>query len=175
MPEYRRLYVEGGTYFFTVNLADRRSDLLTRYVGALREAYREMTDRMAVATVAIVVLPDHLHCVWRLPQNDCDFSSRWKFLKSAFSRKLPATADAAVSRREGERGVWQRRFWEHAIRDEKDLENHIDYIHFNPVKHGQASSPDEWRYSSWHKWKAEYNVLWSKAYDANLLQVGERS
>lgn len=156
MPNYRRLYVPGGAYFFTVNLLDRSDDLLVRHIGALRRAWRDTRRALPFETLAVVVLPDHLHCMWRLPEDDHDFSIRWKRLKARFSRLIPRAADAAATLRRGERGVWQRRFWEHAIRDDDDYAAHVDYIHFNPVKHGYVSDPGDWRYSSWRWWKRDY-------------------
>ena len=156
MPNYRRLYVPGGTYFFTVNLLDRSRDVLTRHIEELRAAYGAIAKELPFETVAIVILPDHLHCIWTLPDGDPDFSTRWKRIKREFSVRLPRTADANVTRRTGERGVWQRRFWEHMIRDDADLARHVDYIHFNPVKHRHVKDADDWPYSTWRHWKREY-------------------
>lgn len=156
MPHYRRLFVPGGTYFFTVNLLDRQGDLLTREIEKLRAAWRYTMRRHAFETIAAVILPDHLHCIWRLPPDDNDFPTRWRLIKTEFSRSLPQGADACKKRRAGERGIWQRRYWEHCIRDAEDLDRHIDYIHFNPVKHGHVRDPDDWPYSTWDDWKKEY-------------------
>ncbi|MFQ5562552.1 MAG: transposase [Parvularculaceae bacterium] len=156
MPNYRRLFVPGGTYFFTVNLLDRSSDLPTRHIGLLRNAYRYVVARRPFETIAIVILPDHLHCAWRLPPEDHDFPTRWRLFKERFTKGLPADAETRRGRRKGERGVWQRRFWEHAIRNDEDLSRHVDYIHFNPVKHRYVADPDDWPYSTWHEWKREF-------------------
>lgn len=150
MPHYRRLFIPGGTYFFTATLEDRSQKLLTENIEALRAAYRYVLGRRPFETVAIVILPDHLHCVWTLPQGDQDFPTRWRLLKSQFTRRLP---NAGTGRRKGERGVWQRRYWEHAIRDDDDLEKHVNYIHGNPVKHGLVADQDDWPYSSWHEYR----------------------
>ncbi len=158
MPEYRRLFVPGGTYFFTLCLADRRADTLVRHVDALRAAYRKCVVAAPVETLAICILPDHLHMVWRLPDGDHDFSSRIGQFKGAFTRALPDTAKQEGRKRE--RGIWQQRFWEHAIRDETDLENHVNYIHFNPVRHGHVRDMDEWPWSSWHRFKRDYGQAW---------------
>lgn len=155
MPEYRRLFVPGGTYFFTVNLHDRTSDLLTNHIDVLRGAYKYVCERHPFETAAIVILPDHLHCIWRLPPDDHDFPKRWRLLKERFTKGLPPGV-AAEGRRKGERAVWQRRFWEHAIRDDADFERHVDYVHFNPVKHGHVTDPDDWPYSTWREYKREY-------------------
>ena len=151
MPDYQRVFVPGGEYFFTVNLEDRSSDLLTRNIEALRAAWRHVEERMPFETVAAVVLPEHLHCIWRLPYADADFSGRWRIFKARFTRSLPPP-QRPLGRRPGEYNVWQRRFWEHAIRDDRDRETHVAYIHNNPVKHGLCSRVDEWPYSTWRRW-----------------------
>ncbi len=156
MPHYRRLFVPGGTYFITVNLFDRRSGLLTREIAKLRAAWAYAARRHPFETVAAVVLPDHLHCIWRLPPNDHDFPMRWRLIKTEFSRALARAEGLDGSRRPGERAVWQRRYWEHAIRDDDDLNRHVNYVHFNPVKHGHALNPDNWPYSTWQDWKKLY-------------------
>jgi putative transposase len=156
MPNYRRLRIPGGTFFFTVNLQNRRTDLLIRHVEALRGAYRYVTARYPFETLAICILPEHFHCVWKLPPGDDDYSTRIRPIKEHFVRGLPeGVAPGGV--RKGEAGVWPRRFWEHAIRDERDLDAHIDYVHFNPVRHGYAADPDHWPHSTWRRWKIENN------------------
>ena len=137
MTAYRRNFIPGGCFFFTVNLADRRLRLLTENVEALRSAFRESCQRHPFAIDAMVVLPDHLHTVWTMPEGDRDFARRWRLIKSTFSRNFAAGEPVSASRAaKSERGIWQRRYWEHTIRDEDDLGRHIDYIHINPVKHG---------------------------------------
>ena len=139
MPNYQRAPVAGTTYFFTLALADRRSGLLVSHIEALRLAYRRARDLHPFATVAICVMPDHLHAIWRLPQGDVDFALRWRVLKSGFSRQFAADSRRSPSKiRRREKGIWQRRYWEHQIRDADDLQRHVDYIHYNPVKHGHA-------------------------------------
>lgn len=151
MPNYRRLYVPGGTYFFTLALQDRRSRLLTEEIDKLRAAYRKVSAERPFETVAICVLPDHLHCVWTLPEGDADFPTRWRLIKTAFSKSLPRSFDPASGRRTGERGIWQRRFWEHAVRDDEDLEACINYVHWNPVKHGLVANVEDWPHSTWRR------------------------
>jgi len=152
MTAYRRHLIPGGTYFFTVNLHDRQTDLLTANIDALRTAFRKTRAAKPFHIDAWVTLPDHLHAIWTLPENDVDFSSRWQSIKTEFSKQIPPTEPRSASREsKSERGLWQRRFWEHAIRDDKDYAAHIDYIHFNPVKHGFVSHPADWPYSSYHK------------------------
>ena len=142
MSEYRRFRISGACYFFTVNLAERRAnDLLLRHIAALRAAVREVRRDWPFRIDAFVVLPDHLHCVWTLPEGDDDFAVRWMLIKTGFSRRLPAGEPRSPSRiRRGERGIWQRRYWEHAIRDDRDFAAHVDYVHFNPVKHGLTAT-----------------------------------
>ena len=143
------------TFFFTVNLQDRRQKLLTENIEELRAAYSCVQTRHPFETIAICILPDHLHCIWRLPPGDVNYSGRWRLLKSRFSRSLPHSLDTRAGRRKGERGIWQRRFWEHCIKDDDDLSRHMDYIHWNPVKHGLVDDPDDWPYSTYHEWKKE--------------------
>jgi putative transposase len=152
MMNYRRNFIAGASYFFTVNLADRRSQLLTDNIESLRAAFRATRRRHPFTIDAIVVLPDHLHSIWTLPESDADFAMRWMMIKSAFSRCLPRGEPVSSSRRrKRERGVWQRRYWEHTIRDEGDFARHIDYIHFNPIKHGHVKEAREWPYSSFQR------------------------
>lgn len=155
MPNYRRCFVPGGTYFFTANLIRRDGRLLVDQIDALRASYTDAAKRQPFQTIAICVLPNHLHCIWTLPDGDSDFSGRWRRIKSGFSRRLPREADIAPGRRTGERGVWQRRFWEHVITDTDDLAAHIAYVRANPVKHRLVAEIDEWPFSLWHRWKAE--------------------
>ena len=152
MTNYRRYRLKGGCYFFTVALAERRSRLLTENIQGLRTAFREVKQAHLFKMEAIVILPDHLHCIWTLSEGDDDFSTRWRQVKAAFSRQLPKTERRSQSRlNKGERGIWQRRFWEHAIRDEVDHQRHVDYIHYNPVKHGYVTRVVDWPYSSFHR------------------------
>ena len=130
MTNYRRNFLPGGSFFFTANLADRRLRLLTNHIDLLRNAFRDVRLRHPFKIEAIVVLPDHMHAIWTLPEGDADFARRWRLIKSAFSRGLPDRELISASRAEkGERGIWQRRYWEHTLRDEKDFERHVDYIH----------------------------------------------
>ena len=148
---YRRDRTAGGTYFFTV-VTERRQPLLTLpgNIERLRESFGRERKRHAFEIESIVVLPDHLHCIWVLPGGDSDYSGRWARIKRYFSMGCAGVdAPASVSRKaKREHNVWQRRFWEHLIRDDADWRRHIDYIHYNPVKHGYAASPWEWPYSS---------------------------
>jgi putative transposase len=152
MPDYRRNRVRGRTFFFTVNLLDRRSDLLVTQIGILREAVARVRAKAPFRIDAWVVLPDHMHCLWTLPHGDADFPGRWRAVKIAFVKGLPANeARSPVVTSRGERGIWQRRYWEHTIRDERDFAAHMDYTHFNPVKHGLVEHPADWPYSSFRR------------------------
>jgi putative transposase len=149
MPDYRRNRIEGGTYFFTVALADRRSDLLVREVAALRASATRARALHPFTIDAWTVLPDHLHAVWTLPEGDADFSTRWTLIKRGFSSRLAKGESRSASRvAKAERRIWQRRFWEHTIRNKADFVRHVDYVHFNPVKHGFVSNACDWPYSS---------------------------
>jgi putative transposase len=152
MSNYRRNFVPGGSYFFTVNLLDRRKRLLVEHVAALRAAFNHVRERHPFEIAAAVVLPDHLHAIWVLPDGDADYASRWRLIKGAFSRALPGDEAISTSRgQKGERAIWQRRYWEHTLRDENDFERHAHYIHFNPVKHGHTGRVQDWPYSSFHR------------------------
>jgi putative transposase len=153
MRTYTRAKVPGGVYFFTVNLAERRgNDLLVRDIAALREAFRLTQRDHPFEMEAVVILPDHLHCLWRLPSHDADFPTRWRLIKARFSRLIEPGERVSASRsRKGERGIWQRRYWEHVIRDERDYARHMDYIHYNPVKHGLTQCVRGWPHSSFHR------------------------
>lgn len=157
MPDYRRKYRPGGTYFFTVTLADRGSRLLVDRIDHLRVAYRTVVSERPVRTEAIVVMPDHIHAVWTLPDGDADFSTRRKMIKTRFSKDIleggfvPTLRVSESKRAKGEVGVWQRRFWEHMIRDDADFAAHVAYCHENPVKHGFVTHAMDWPYSSVHR------------------------
>lgn len=172
MPNNRRWYADGGTYFLTVCLDDRRSDLLVREIGALRASWREAFSSRRFETVAAVILPDHIQLIWRLPSDDHDFPTRLSQLKAGFTRRLPA--DVKSEGRKRERGVWQPRYWEHLIRDDDDLARHIAYIHWNPVKHGHVGHPDDWPLSTRHRWKLEFRgVASAPATNWTPLHLGE--
>lgn len=150
---YRRANVKGGTYFFTVNLAQRHLHLLLDHVDILRSAVKTVKQRHPFHIDAFVVLPDHLHAIWTLSADDADFATRWMLIKAGFSRHIIKSECRNASRiSKGERGIWQRRYWEHLIRDDDDFERHIDYIHYNPVKHGYVNRAAEWPYSSIHRY-----------------------
>ena len=160
MPHYRRLRTPGGTYFFTVVTHERRKMLCRDSpLQALRKGVNEVRTRHPFRVDAWVVLPDHLHCIWSLPENDDDYSKRWGMIKAGFTKRVQqagwtsaaASADAPSRIRHREALVWQRRFWEHQIRDQEDFNRHCDYIHYNPVKHGLVHDPKKWEYSTLHR------------------------
>ncbi|MCA6105770.1 REP-associated tyrosine transposase [Bradyrhizobium cenepequi] len=152
MTDYRRNFIAGGSFFFTVNLAERRLRLLTEHIDELRDAFRQIRRVHPFTIEAMVVLPDHLHTIWTMPPGDADFATRWRLIKTGFSRRLPAGERVSESRAaKGERGIWQRRYWEHTIRDESDFARHVDYIHINPVKHGLVTQVRDWPHSSFHR------------------------
>jgi putative transposase len=154
MQQYRREWLPGATYFFTVN-THRRQALLTNptFYQALKSAIRDVKRIYPFDIEAFVLIPDHLHCIWKLPENDADYSRRWRIIKRKVSQHCIAhlyggTTESRTKRRE--KNLWQRRFWEHRIRDEKDFEMHVNYIHYNPVKHGYVNNAKDWPYSSFH-------------------------
>ena len=158
MTDYRRLKIEGGHYFFTVVSQNRRTFLCEPHARVcLKDAWTAVRQGRPFDVIAVCLLPDHLHCIWKLPDGDDDFSTRWALIKKRFTREYlrtggieAAQSSSRINKRE--RGIWQRRFWEHRIRDGCDLQRHIDYIHFNPVKHGLVEKVEDWPYSSYHKY-----------------------
>ena len=164
MTDYRRLYVNGAMWFFTVNLAHRHhNSLLVDEINLLRESFRYVKERHSFTINAIVIMPEHLHCIWTLPDGDTDYSTRWKLLKSYFSRAIPKGEHVSQSRiKRQERGIWQRRFWAHWIINQQDFNSHVDYIHWNPVKHDQVKCVCDWPYSSFHHYLARgvYSKNW---------------
>jgi len=173
MPNYRRAWHSGGTYFFTVNLLERRgNDLLTRHIDLLRAVVRSVRARHPFRIQGWVVLPDHLHCVLELPPGETDFATRWRLIKVEFSKALPATEwRSTVRQRRGERGIWQRRYWEHLIRDEADYRAHMDYVHINPLKHGLVRRVIDWPYSTFHRLVelSVYSADWADGSAADQL------
>ncbi|MGK7882855.1 MAG: transposase [Crocosphaera sp.] len=164
--QYRRAKTPGATYFFTL-VTYRRRPILgeSENIDLLREAFRYVIKKHPFKIDAIVILPEHLHCLWTLPENDANFSTRWRLIKSYFSRKCRAyyQGNMTLSRtKKGEKAIWQRRFWEHQIRDNRDFINHVEYIHYNPVHHGLVNAPKDWSYSSFHRYveAGVYDVMW---------------
>jgi REP-associated tyrosine transposase len=150
MVLYRRNRIPGGTYFFTVTLADRSATTLVDHIGHLRAAVRGVRVKHPFTLCAMVVLPDHLHAVLRLPEGDDRYSMRWRMIKADFTGRLRKQGIKFGDRGNGERDLWARRFWEHTIRDHQSLARRIDYLHFNPVKHGYVQRVADWPHSSFH-------------------------
>lgn len=175
MPQYRRFYIPGATWFFTVTLAQRHgNNLLVRHIESLRQAFADTRRRYPFTMNAVVILPEHLHCIWTLPDGDSDYSLRWRMLKAQFSRSIVA-GEFVSTRREmrRERGIWQRRFWARQILNQEDMNRHVDYIHFNPVKHGWVSLVQDWPYSSFHRFVRTgiYPANWGG--DASISIAGD--
>jgi putative transposase len=164
--QYRRARIRGGTYFFTIVTHNRRQFLCQpENVELLRNSLLYVMQRHKFEIDAFILLPDHLHCIWVLPEGDDDYSTRWQLVKRYFSQhcKNQYKGDVSISREnKNEQAVWQRRFWEHVIRDDEDYIRHADYIHYNPVKHGYTKSPKDWEYSSFHKFvrSCMYDETW---------------
>jgi len=168
MPEYRRAYLPGGTFFFTV-VTYKRNPILTDNTSRtlLHDAFQNVKIRYPFTMDAICLLPDHLHCIWTLPEGDSNYAIRWKEIKRIFSRQYGRQFGSPEKRNQSrekrlESTVWQRRYWEHAIRDEKDFLIHVEYIHYNPVKHGLVTRVADWEWSSFHRYVAMgmYDAAW---------------
>lgn len=165
---YRRARVAGGCYFFTHNLAERKRTLLVDEIDKLRNAINHVKRQHPFVLDAMVIMPDHFHALITLPDGDKDFATRWMLIKSGFSRAIPKTERINHSRvSRGERGIWQRRYWEHLIRDEWDYARHVDYIHYNPVKHGYVTRASDWQYSTIHQYIAKGIIASDWGYDDN--------
>lgn len=179
MPDYRRARLKGGIYFFTLTTLERRPILTDeRRRTALRQTIIEVKSSMPFEILAWVLLPDHLHTLWQLPEGDANFSARWSSIKRRVTQKLnarsaPATNPSRLRRREGT--LWQRRFWEHSIRNDADFERHIDYIHYNPVKHGYVAKVADWPYSTFHRYVRDgvYPEDWARDDNHPADQFGE--
>jgi len=176
MVRYRRNRVEGGIYFFTLALDDRSSSALVDHIGALRAAFCVARRERPFTIDAIVILPDHLHAVFTLPQGDADFAGRWRRIKGHFSTSLLAAGTAIRRHHNGQLRLWQRRYWEHTIRDEADFARHVDYIHYNPVRHRLAACVRDWPHSSFHTYMRQGLLAadWAGDADEAASDFGER-
>lgn len=180
MPDYRRVRVEGGTYFFTVVTYHRHPILISKAaMKFLHAAWSETQARFPFTTMAICLLPDHLHCIWKLPDGDTDYSLRWNMVKGLFSKRYikefgPVEQLNALQHKRREAAIWQRRFWEHTILDDDDLETHIDYIHYNPIKHGYVEQAIDWNWSSFRRFVNDgvYDSKWAGEDEGRLSMVG---
>jgi putative transposase len=176
MVRYRRNFIPGGMFFFTVTLDDRRSSVLVDHIEPLRAAFRKTRSERPFGIEAIVILPDHLHAILTLPPGDSDFSDRWRRIKGSFTRSVVAAGIPISRDHRGEYSLRQKRFWEHTIRDDRDFERCADYIHFNPVKHRLVSSPSDWPFSSLHRY-ARAGILardWGGDGQGDGANFGER-
>jgi putative transposase len=179
MPEYRRSFLPGGTFFFTVVTYQRRPFLASPKARAvLRQALETIAERYPFTTEAICLLPDHLHCIWTLPGGDTNYSVRWSEIKKRFTKayldQIEPLDEFHISRRNhGEATVWQRRFWEHTIRDIEDFNNHLNYIHYNPVKHALVSNVADWRWSSFHRYVSDgyYDSDWGTSISETITNM----
>ncbi len=177
MPEYRRARLTGGTFFFTVVTYKRYPIFKDKdAVDLLNRCFQAVAVEYPYKIEAIVILPDHLPCIWTLPDSDFDFSTRWKLIKIAFTRSYSggkAEVTSESMRKKKETGVWQRRFWEHRIRDQEDFNRHCDYIHYNPVKHGLVNLPIEWKNSSFMEFvkKDFYDESWGAMIQEELMAM----
>ena len=154
--QYRRAFIPGGSFFFTL-VTERRRKFFNdeNNVEILRQAFRSVKAKRPFNIEAIVIMPDHLHCIWTLPPDDADFSTRWRLIKTWFSKHCPANIrekPGSARQHKKQQAVWQHRFWEHSLRDEKDFTQHVEYIHYNPVRHGYADAPGKWPFSSFHRY-----------------------
>ncbi|MFO0892459.1 MAG: transposase [Isosphaeraceae bacterium] len=171
MPNYRRAYIPGGSYFFTLITSGRRPLLCSTLArDCLRRAFRSARDRWPFRVEAIALLPDHLHAIWTLPAGDVGYPRRWGWIKREFTTRWLDSGGSEVEvspsqRGDRRRGVWQRRFWEHVLRDEEDFARHCDYIHYNPVKHGLSAKPGDWPYSSFRRFveAGDYEPEWGRS------------
>ncbi|MDA9909856.1 transposase [Gammaproteobacteria bacterium] len=171
MPNYRRNFIRGGTYLFTVVLADRKSCLLTNYFDCLRVSIRRTRKSYPFCINSWVVLPEHLHCIWTLPEGDSDYPKRWRAIKTYFCIEMAKTYPDATNKK-----VWQRGYWEHTIKSERDFKTHMDYVHINPLKHGYVNRVKDWPYSSFHHLvsKGVYSEKWGDKIDlVDSLNFGE--
>jgi putative transposase len=170
--DYRRAWHAGGTYFFTVNLLQRRdNDLLVKHINILRNVVKKVKNKHPFIIHGWVVLPEHFHCVIELPPDETDFALHLRLIKSGFSKAIPKTeyrSDVRVKR--GERGIWQRRYWEHLIKNEADYQTHMDYVHINHVKHGLVKQVCDWPYSTFHRWVklGVYTMNWAGGGEGDL-------
>jgi len=177
MPEYRRPWTLGGTFFFTVNLWQREGNtLLVDHIDLLRDSVRAVKNNHPFTIHGWVVLPEHMHCLFSLAENEADFALRWRLIKGEFSQRLPHTPNhefrSASRQKRGERGIWQRRYFEHRIRNQNDFNAHMDYIHINPLKHGLVSRVQDWPFSTFHRLvdKGVYSLGWAGGSLADSLE-----
>jgi len=173
MSNYRRNYIKGGSYFFTVVTEKRRAILNSDLAReCLRNAFRHCMQELPIKIDAMVMMPDHIHAIWTLPDNDLDYSKRWGIIKKHFTQSWLDQGGSEVSLSKSKqkyrrRGIWQRRFWEHTLRDQTDYNQHFDYLHYNPIKHGLVKNLSDYPYSSFHRYvnQGVYKEDWGMQYE----------
>jgi putative transposase len=178
---YRRLHQPGGTYFFTLVTFNRQPILkAAETVNLLQECFQKVMQKHPFQVEALVILPDHLHALWVLPEGDSDYPMRWRLIKSQFSHRAASHLSHSIPESrsaKGEQAVWQRRYWEHLIHSQADFNRHVEYIHYNPVKHGYVSAPADWPHSTFHQFVEDgvYPLDWGRDKKPSLeeLQDGE--
>lgn len=177
MPNYRRIWQEGGIYFFTITLRDRdNNDLLIRHIDLVKQSIQQTKTKYPFRIHSWVVLPDHMHCMIELPHGDADFALRIRLIKRNFSHALPSAERPQLRRpNRGELGIWQQRYWEHLIRDESDYHLHMNYVHFNPVKHGLVTNVADWPHSTFHSWSKSQTPIenWQSNVSLRTLEHDE--
>ncbi len=173
MVQYRRNFVAGGTYFFTVNLRDRRSNALTDHADAFRKIMRDVKTLLPFTIDAMVVLPEHWHAVWTLPECDANYVRRLRLVKARFTSHLLRSGVPIAQDARGEYQLWQKRYWEHTIRDDLDFERHVNYIHINPVKHGYVKRAIDWPHSSIHRYVRDGSISADWACEQGEIGFGE--
>ena len=164
--QYRRARIRGGTYFFTVITYKRRKIFCDpENIELLRSAFRRVIKLYPFKIDTFILVPDHLHCIWTLPEGDKDYPARWRLIKTFFTKRCQdhykqIQSESRIKKKE--QAIWQRRYWEHLIRDEEDLRKHVEYIHYNPVKHEWARAPLDWQYFSFHRYVRDgiYDESW---------------
>ena len=174
MVQYRRSRVAGGTFFFTVNLRDRRCALLVQHAEALRGIVREVRTQLPFGIDAMVVMPDHWHAVWTLPPGDNGYARRIRLIKARFTRYLIKTGAPFEKDTRGDFDLWQKRFWEHTVRDDRDFAAHVNYVHINPVKHGYVVRAIDWPHSTFHRYVNNGTLPADWACDFRDGEFGER-
>ena len=181
MSRYRRARTEGGTYFFTVVTYRRQKIFIEEeVVNQLREVIAVVKQNRPFVIDAWVLLPDHMHCIWTLPEGDNDYSTRMGMIKSQFTMRVKNKMErpewlTESKQKHRESTIWQRRFWEHEIKDEQDFIRHVDYVHFNPVKHGLVKAVSDWPYSTFHRYveKGVYLKDWAGIIENITENFGE--
>ena len=174
MVNYRRSRIAGGTFFFTVNLLDRQKTLLVDHIDLLRQLVIDVRVKLPFVVDAMVLLPDHWHAVWTMPPDDTRYAERLRLIKARFTKQLLKAGVNIAKDNRGEYKLWQKRYWEHTIRDDQDFENHVNYVHINPVKHGYIARAIDWPHSTIHRYVANGTLPKDWACEPDKGDFGER-